>query len=265
MSSLLRGNYGTGGGSCGNREALVAYLYDECDPEERAALDTHLLTCLTCATELRGLRGVRTSLAEWTAPDVPLGFRIDEEPVGRAWLWPVPVWLQAVAATVLVLAGGAAIANLEVRYGADGMVVRTGWQQSATPAVGEMSRAMPASSPAQAAWRSELAAAVADLRREFAASDARAGAGPVAVRSTAGDQDVLRRVQALIDRSEQRQQQELAIRFQQLLRDFQTTRSADLARIEESIGRMQVDTGKAIVTQKNYADMLFRTSQRQPQ
>lgn len=265
MSSNMRGNI------CGNKEALVAYLYGECDAAERDALDAHLLTCLTCATELRGLRGVRTSLAEWEVPEVELGFRITQEPARRAWRWPVPVWAQAAAAALLVVSGAAALANLEVRYGPEGLVVRTGWTRSdATPSIGAMSATLPPSANAQPPeWRTELAATAEQLRREFSARAA-TSAEPgriVPVRSTSSaDAEQIRRVaSALIEDSERRQQRELALRIQQLARDVETNRRTDLARIEYHFGKMEGQTGAAIAQQRDYMNYLVRTSQRQPQ
>src|SRR6476659_6850372 len=87
---------------------LVAYLYDDIDRGERVAFETHITTCLPCRSELAEMRAVRASL----------------EP--RAWWHQVPVWAQ-VAAAMLVLGLSASIANLDVRYGAGGLNVTTGW------------------------------------------------------------------------------------------------------------------------------------------
>lgn len=271
MSSHLRGTHG--GNVCGNKDALISYLYGECDGGERDALDAHLLTCLTCATELRSLRGVRSSLAEWQVPDVPLAIKIAERPASSRWWFPA--WAQAAAAAIFVVAGVAGLANLEIRYGADGFVVRTGWTRGDTTAANRAATA----TATQAEMRKELAAAIDRLRGEFAAREGRVNVSADGARmtparaTTASDADVLRRVQALIDqtieKSEQRQQRELALRMQQLARDVEINRRTDLARIEQSFGRMQLDTGAAIVSQrdwaKNYTDYVLRTSQRQPQ
>jgi hypothetical protein len=255
---------------CGNKDALIAYLYGECDGAERDALDAHLLTCLTCATELRGLRGVRTSLAEWEVPDIDLRIQVPQPAVAKArWFWPVPIWAQAAAMALLVLSAAAAVANVEVRYGNDGLVVRTGWTRDSAPR--EARASQPPSTAAPAEWRTELAALGEQVRRELAAHEARANAGageaarPVPVRATATNEaDLLRRVQTLIDESEKRQQGEFALRIQQLARDFETTRRADLVRIEQSFGRIQGQTGAAIAQQRDYVNYLVRTSQRQP-
>src|SRR5205814_932367 len=68
-------------------------------------------------------------LARWSPPEPDFGFRIvrgASAPPGRPRFRFAPAWGLA-AAAVLVLAAAAAIANVEVRYGAGGLVVRTGW------------------------------------------------------------------------------------------------------------------------------------------
>lgn len=262
---------------CTNKESLVAYLYGEVSETERDALGAHLSTCAICATELREMRGVREALSEWTPPEADLGFRIVQQPVApRArWFWPVPVWAQAAAAACLVLAGAAAIANLEIRYGSDGMIVRTGWSRPDAVA----SRGGDPSSGAAATpvvTRSELQAAVDRLRSEFDAREARLAAAShdgaqraVAARGSVGEAD-MRRIQSLIDQSERRQDQELALRLARLMKDMNDMRRADFARFEQRFGQVQTDTGAAIALTrdwyKNYTNQLVvRASQRQPQ
>src|SRR5512140_11382 len=122
------------GQTCGQKDALVSYLYDECDAAERARVDAHLATCAECRAEVAEFRKVRAQLAGWTPPDRALGFTIfNATPATAAPTRPTwrsaRVWMPAglAAAAVLLLASAAAIANLDVRYGKDGLVVRTGW------------------------------------------------------------------------------------------------------------------------------------------
>src|SRR5688572_9948385 len=61
---------------CEDRDALVAYLYDECDPAERAAIAAHVSLCPACAEEIASLRATRTQLSAWTLPAASLGFQI---------------------------------------------------------------------------------------------------------------------------------------------------------------------------------------------
>ena len=104
---------------CEDRDALVAYLYDECDPAERAAIAAHVSHCAACAEEMASLRATRTQLAAWTPPAASLGFQITganerREPLaftarapqgGRWWREPLPAWAQAAAAAVIFAAG----------------------------------------------------------------------------------------------------------------------------------------------------------------
>ena len=264
--------------SCGNKEALVAYLYGECDAVELDAFEAHLLTCLTCATEVREMRGVRLALGEWAVPNAQLGFRIVNEPPDTArsprWFWPVPVWAQAAAAAVFFVAGVAAMANLEVRYGSDGLVVRTGWGSTSPGTAGPADLAGTAAMPA--AWRSEMQALADSLRGEFARQAQRVAAAShddaapprlVSARSSASEAELMRRVAALIEQSEQRKDRELAVRLAQLYREVETNRRTDLARFQQGLGDIQGQTGRALTDQRDWmTNYVVRTaSPRQPQ
>src|SRR5512136_2846816 len=109
-------------GTCLDKESLVAYLYDEGDEAERQHAEDHLAGCASCAREVRDLRSVRTTLREWEPAGEAPGFRLVQDapaPETRHAWRRLPAWAQGVAA-VMVLGVGAAIANLDVRYGSDG-------------------------------------------------------------------------------------------------------------------------------------------------
>ena len=250
---------------CIEKDSLVAHLYEECDELERRRVERHLDACATCAAEFTALLHIRESLASWTLPESALGFRLTSEPVGRSgWrVWRPPVWAQALAA-VLVLAVAAGVANLEVRYGGDGLVVRTGWQppaRTATPVAPSGSIGSP--------WRPELTALEQQLRREFSlarrvdASDRLSVAAAKGGRAeTASDGELLRRVRALVEDSERKQQRELALRVAQLYREVDVQRRADLLRIEQNFGQIEGQTGAAIAQQRDWLNNLVRASQR---
>jgi len=110
-----------------DKELLVEYLYDDMDAAGRRAIEAHLASCVACRDEVGALRSTRRVLAAWAPPERQLGFQIvsGATPPPRASRVHVfPMWGLA-AAAVLVLAAAAAIANIEVRYGADGTVERT--------------------------------------------------------------------------------------------------------------------------------------------
>ena len=59
---------------CGNHEALVSYLYDECEPAERESIAAHVALCASCTEEIQALRDTRAHLGAWTTPALPFGF-----------------------------------------------------------------------------------------------------------------------------------------------------------------------------------------------
>jgi len=227
---------------CEDKDAIVAYLYEEVDPVERSRIEAHLGTCSACRAEVNALRAIRNELPAWAPPERDLGFTIVDRAKSAAppRRWVMPAWGLAAAAT-LVLAAAAAIANVEIRYGADGLSVRTGWSRDSGLTAGTASAPAPVTAGTQAAWRAELTSLERRLREEFAPKDAvtlRAAASTAAPES----EDVLRRVRALIGQSETRQQRELALRLAEVLRDFDRQRQTDLVRIQHGFGQLERST-----------------------
>ena len=62
---------------------------------------------------------------------------------------------------------------------------------------------------------------------------------------------MLRRVRALVDESEQRQQRELALRVAEVLRDVNAQRQADLVKIDRSLGVVQNNLGVEVMKQRS--------------
>jgi anti-sigma factor RsiW len=255
---------------CGDKEALVTYLYDEAAPFERERVAVHLAECAACRTEFEELRSVRTTLADWTPPARALAFRLvqaeqGEERPRRAW-WRIPAWAQA-AAAVLVLGVAAGIANLEIHVGAGGVVIRTGWQQPPTPAAAQPAPAAARAVGAGQPWTADLTALEQRLLKELAAqpvpamanSSTRAAALPASV----SQDQVKTMVRTLLTESEQRQQRELALRVAQLQRDFDGQRRADLVRIQEGFGQLGGWTGAEVTRQRQMLDYLLRVNSQQ--
>ena len=99
---------------CGNHEALIGYLYDECEPAEREAVAAHVALCASCAEEIHALGNTRAHMVSWTPPALPLGFQItrtESDTPGKVlrpaawWGRPLPAWAQAAAAVVIFAAG----------------------------------------------------------------------------------------------------------------------------------------------------------------
>lgn len=251
---------------CDDKEALVAYLYDDIDPQRRREISTHLRACEACASEVEALQAVRRDLAAWQPPEAELNFAIVQKSatVLRPSRWSarsVPVWLQAAAALLLV-AGSAAIANLQVHYGNDGLTISTGWMQADRATI-ETVPVRTVAAPVTDDWRPALTALEADLRRELQTMRSTPPQPAANVSSSSIDAEaLLRRVQTLVTESERRQQQELAVRMAQLGRDVQS----DLFRINQGFRQLQGRTGVVEGNQRelvNFVNQVRRVSTQQ--
>jgi hypothetical protein len=283
-------------------EILVAYIYGDIELAQRAAFDAHLTKCAHCRTELTELRGVRAKLEQWAPPEPLRALTRDSAPQAgpRARVWAtlaeMPAWAQVAAALVFLgVAGG--LANLDVRYDREGLTVRTGWTGSAVapgasrgvpPGAAQNVAQRGAQGAAQdvkqdaaqgvaqdfspaynAPWHADLAALERQLRREFRASGApgvtvqpvSAKTGSAAANG-ARDGEMLRRVRALVEESERKQQRELALRVGQVIRDVNAQREADLVKIDRSLGLIQNNTGVEAMKQRELLNYLVRVSQK---
>lgn len=266
---------------CGDTEQLVSYLYGECEANERTAVERHLAACRDCSNEVANLQGVRLDLQSWTPPEVVLDIHVPrtESPsiltvAGASgasqadarlpfWSRP-PAWAQ-LAAAVLILAAGAAIAHVEVRYGAEGFTIRTGWSSAPSGAASRTAATPAANTNASASWRTEMAALETQLRSEFRAAtlQSRVGTSPVATtRDAAADQaNMLRRVRALIETSEENQRRELALQIASVVRDMKAQQINDLSRTAYVLGVMENRTGAVVAEQQKTINYLVRASQ----
>jgi hypothetical protein len=246
--------------TCDDKPTLIAYLYREVDAATRERVDAHLETCERCAAEVTALGDVRAELGLWVPPDVELGFTVTRksEPQSATVLRParwwsaVPVWAQA-AAAVLVLAAGAAIANIQVRSGPDGFSVTTGWMSA--PALSEPSAptAREVRVEGQDEWRTALVALEQQLRNEIRSTHEQT---TVRAAAPSADEATIRRVQQLIAASEERQQRELALRLTQFAVDTNMQRRADLQRITQSFGQFD----EQILRQRQMLNSMIRVS-----
>jgi hypothetical protein len=251
--------------TCGDHGALVSYLYDECAPNERRAISTHVAICRECADELTALGATREQLATWTPPEAQLGFRIvSDSPSSnvlrpsRWWQKPMPAWAQA-AAAALIFATGVTLGALRG--------VTSPSDRGSTRSVPQQVNATTPAANTTSVTRADLAALEQRLRSEL--SQGRSTGSIVSTSNTSdpaaatpGDARILERVRALIQDSEQRQQRELALRTAEVVRDFDAQRRDDLTRIERTMGQMDGTTGVEVAQQRQMLNYLMRVSQR---
>ena len=226
----------------GNRgEAIVAYLYDDITPFERAAFASHLGGCEVCRAELSDLRGVRTEMRDWAPPTFERRPAVlSPQPAAgtrqaRSGFWAeMPVWMHT-AAALLVVGVAAGAANVSVHHDATGFTVRTGWMQPA-PAAQSAVDSQP--------WRAELAKLETEIQfsRTAAAQAVQTAAAVAPPRASASDDELLRKVKALLTESEKRQENELALRVAQVAREHQADRLADMTKIQNYLGAMSQTT-----------------------
>jgi hypothetical protein len=272
--------------SCPSKEVLVTALYGEADPGEQAAVQRHIAACEACRAEFDELGVVRQVLREWEAPPLGENFRIVSAPAGpsapgrvvagpsRWWAGPAATWAGLAAAAVLVIGVSAGLANLDVTVGPDGVRLRTGWahtEASAAPPVqpvrGEAAGAttpapvsVATATPDAVPWRADLDTLEQRLRADMATRSSATSPAGAAAGARADDEALLRRVQALIDLAETRQQQNLALRMTELARDFDMQRKADFVQIQQGLGRAEAEAARA----QQMMNYLVRTASTSP-
>jgi hypothetical protein len=259
---------------CESKELIVGYVYGELSGDEQARFDAHLAGCTDCRIEIEELKTTRAHLALWTPPELDLGYRlIRGDAAVPASLAPrrirfVPAFAFA-AAAVIVLAAAAAIANVEVRYGNDGLVVRTGWARGDARAE-EREQGIRQASGASA---DRLAAVPAAASADFAALDRRlqqveavlnsqqpAAARQSASSSRVSDAEILRRVRQIVAEAEARQQTAVAQQMLEVVKDFDQQRRRDLALIQQGLGQYQGLTNAEIAQNRDMLNQLVRAA-----
>lgn len=238
-------------------DALMAYLYDECDAGDRERVDAHLAKCPVCASELESLQSVRGALEAWTPPEPASHVRVvsdaDSEKDGQPVWWRrrlTPSWGLATAAALvpIFLIVGAALASVEIRYDDDGLVFRIGWAERS---------GVPETNPRpEAPWSADLASLGDALRSELTPDIPvrdRAMVPTVPPQTARAQDDAagLEQVEELIQASERRQRQELALWFTEFAQEFDMQRRADQQRVQQELGALE-----------GVADYLVRVSER---
>jgi hypothetical protein len=255
---------------CGDHEALVAYLYDECEAADREAIASHVSRCPSCAEEVEALHSTRSVLAAWTPPASALGFQITRA-VERAeptvlrpaawWRRPLPAWAQA-AAAALIFAAGMTLGG--ARTGPATAAIATGppaAAPAATARVADTANSFVGTSPSIS--RADLARLEQRLRAVETSSQVRsAAARPAPV--TVDEDALMQRVQALIETSETRQRSENLTLVANLARYFDDQRRVDQRQVDEKLGRMYGSTGEELRQYSEAINSLVRAASFQP-
>jgi hypothetical protein len=215
---------------CGDPGALVAYLYDECEPGERELIAAHITRCATCASEIETLGATRRTLAAWTPPEMALGFQITRaeqsepavnqparvlEPKIAWWRAPLPAWAQAAAAVVIFAAG-----------------VSIGVARNATTEQAPREAEVIPVATATNVSREELAELEQRLRAEMSQVRTVSSVAPAPARSADA---LMSDMRALIEQSNAEQNRDFTLRLVELASDFDIRNR----RVAESVGQLQ--------------------------
>lgn len=233
---------------CGDSAALVAYLYDECAPDEQALIAAHIKSCEACASEIDALSATRRTLAAWTPPDFALGFRITRENEPRRpatilepkvawWRAPLPAWAQAAAALVIFAAG-----------------LSVGAIRNAPPERTAATRTAPAAAIAaepvgSSVSRDDLAQLEQRIKAELTQLRSSSTiATPVVTRGS--DDGLLQQVKGLIEESEANQRRDFTLRMVELAGNVENQRRVDLASVRQQMGLQQGAIGTELRQQR---------------
>jgi anti-sigma factor RsiW len=246
-----------------NKEQLVGYVYEELDAAERAGFEVHLAGCGDCRQEIAELRGARHVLASWAPPQPEFNFHIvrgGAAPAAPRRLFAfVPQWALSAAAALLLLAGAAAVANLELRYGPEGFVVRTGWMGGAPVPPAASAAPGPQAAPVVASserLKADIEALTQRLRQLEQAQVARPAPAVAPVRAAITAPE-LRRILAEL---ESRQHTEMALQVSQVWKDFSAARMSDYARMQDVVSRAQGVTNQQLRQHRDSIETLYRTT-----
>ena len=264
---------------CGDPGALVSYLYNDGSPEELAAIATHVHGCDACTSELAALGDTRELLSAWSPPQTELGLTLstpDVQPVAASvgmptpsvaavvaevpwWRQSTPVWMQAVAATLVFAAGlaigaGRGTTPSSPSDATANVTTPAPSRQTATALSGD------AALRGDSVSRGELAALEQRLRAEFARLTPASAATQSVSGQTASrtdDEALMKRVRALLSESEERQRGELALRTAQAMRDMEIQRKLDMATVQRDIDNISGVTGAELKRQGDLQNILI--------
>jgi hypothetical protein len=207
------------------------------------------------------LRRTRQHLTIWAPPEPEFTFHIVRgaaaPPPARRWFGFVPQWGMAAAACVLVLAGAAAIANVELRYGPQGFVVRTGWADAVSPA-----STGPAAPPAVATAVSseQLKAVVGVLENRLLELERAQSTQAVKASATMQAGVTAPELRKILTQNEARQREETNLQLAQMWKDFSAARVSDFTRMQDVVGRAQGVTNQQLRQHRDSIEQIYRAS-----
>jgi len=225
---------------CGDSGALVAYMYEECEPEIRDVIASHLIQCESCSSEIESLGWTRRRLQAWAPPEADLGFQIpvqNVEPRLPWWRAPLPAWAQAVAALVIF-----------------GVGMSVGLSRSPVSPSPQVAAIQPVVATTPTASRTDLSDLEKRLRSEIA--QMRTPVSTPVRQAASSDEDIMTKVEALVAQSEERQRREFTLRSVEMARDFEAQRRVDMASVREAVGQFQGVTGTEIRQQREAIDRI---------
>ena len=186
------------------------------------------------------LSATRRTLAEWTPPELALGFRITREDEPRPakvlepkiawWRAPLPAWAQAAAALLIF---GVGLSVGAARNSAPEQAV-TPQRASVAPVAAQPAARRPRNRRHRRCHETISRNSSSGSRRSSRRSGPRVRATPVAARGS--DDALMAQVKALIEQSEESQRRDFTLRMVELAGNFETQRRVDLASVRQQIG-----------------------------
>ena len=224
--------------------------------------------CAACARSSRAGRRRSRASQPSVASRNPQSAIAVRDPQSQWWR-EIPAWAQ-VAAALLFLGVSAGIANLDVRYDANGLSVRTGWMRRRPAAGSRRASRRPDSARRRRPTRRAVACRSRGARAAAEDRDPRGRRRRAHGRRAASRCRRRRRMPTscaacarCVDESEKRQQRELALRVAEVMRDVNAQRQADLVKIDRTLGVVQNNLGVEVHEDRQQVsdDLLYRASQ----
>ena len=226
------------------RETLISFVYGECESVEQERFESHLESCEFCRTEVGSFRSMQGALEEWKVLSVPRGFsfvpgRIEVRKPPSWWRLEVRPLLTVAIATTLDLVVGLSFVDFEFLLGGDGLMFRVGSfeeyvatnvktgggtdEDLVTKVLGDDS-----TTPQESLAREFSGQTLSDTNSEIVRAPLGIG-GALEL----GRQELLNRLQMLVDQSEAAPERALAARLLGLAQEFDVQRRKDELRIKQ--------------------------------